>query len=38
VKELAENATITLVNDSYLPSKWQSASYQYTPVGKAGMK
>jgi len=38
VKELAENATITLVNDSFLPSKWQSASYQYTAVGKATMK
>lgn len=38
VKELAENATITLVNDSFLPSKWQSASYQYTAVGKAAMK
>ncbi|MDG4856427.1 hypothetical protein [Mesorhizobium sp. WSM4982] len=38
VKELAQNATITLVNDSFLPSKWQSASYQYTAVGKAGMK
>lgn len=38
VKELAENVTITLVNDSFLPSKWQSASYQYTAVGKAAMK
>ncbi|RWP84734.1 MAG: hypothetical protein EOR11_19940 [Mesorhizobium sp.] len=38
VKELAQNASITLVNDSFLPSKWQSASYQYTAVGKAAMK
>lgn len=38
VKELAENVSITLVNDSFLPSKWQSASYQYTAVGKAAMK
>lgn len=32
VRELAENATITLVNDSYLPSYWQAASYGYTAV------
>lgn len=38
VKGLAEDVSITLVNDSFLPSKWQSASYQYTAVGKAAMK
>ncbi|WP_269929944.1 phage nozzle protein [Aminobacter sp. HY435] len=38
VSELAENAEITLVNDSFLPSHWQSASYDYTAIGKAGQK
>lgn len=38
VSELAENATITLVNDSFLPSYWQSASYSFTAVGKGGQR
>lgn len=38
VSELSENAEVTLVNDSYLPSYWQSASYDYTAVGKAAQK
>jgi hypothetical protein len=38
VHELAENCTITLINDSFMPSRWQSASYGYQGVGKAGLK
>jgi hypothetical protein len=38
VKELAENATITIINDSFMPSRWQSASYGYTGTGKAGLQ
>lgn len=34
VEELAENVTIRLVNDSFLPSYWQSAAYDYTGVGQ----
>lgn len=37
VGELAEHSTITLINDSFLPSAWQSASYEYTAVGKAAL-
>ena len=32
VGELAQNATISLVNDTYLPSYWQTAAYDYTGV------
>jgi hypothetical protein len=38
VQELAGNVEITLVNDSFLPSYWQAASYDYTAIGKGGLK
>lgn len=38
VRELAENAEITLINDSFLPSYWQSASYTYTAVLRGPQK
>lgn len=38
VDGLATERTIRLVNDSFLPSYWQSASYTYTGIGKAGQK
>ncbi len=36
VGELSSNCSIRLVNDSFLPSFWQTASYDYTAVGRAG--
>lgn len=32
IQEAAENATVTLINDSYLPSRWQSATWVYSAV------
>lgn len=38
VGESAPNAKIRLVNDTFLPSYWQSAAYEYTAVGWAGAR
>lgn len=38
VSELAKEVTIRLVNDSFLPSNWQSAAYDITAVGWKGGK
>ncbi|MGV1835231.1 hypothetical protein ACQZ6C_10755 [Rhizobium rhizogenes] len=37
VAAASEDATITLINDTFLPSYWQSAAYDYTPVGWSGL-
>jgi hypothetical protein len=33
IADKSKNATIRLVNDSFLPSYWQAAAYDYTAVG-----
>lgn len=38
VSEENHNATIKLINDSFLPSNWQTAFYEYEAVGVAGIK
>lgn len=38
VGELNSQATIRIVNDSWLPSYWVSADYGYTAIGKAAQK
>lgn len=38
VDELAKEATITMINDSFLPSYWQSAAYEFAGVGGAGSR
>nr|WP_316651527.1 hypothetical protein [uncultured Gellertiella sp.] len=38
VNELAHNATISIINDSFLPSYWQSAGYEYAGVGGTGAR
>lgn len=35
VDALAEDTTITLINDSPMPSRWQSAEYQYEAIIRA---
>jgi hypothetical protein len=38
VGDRADNVTIDIINDSFLPSYWQSAAYEYSAVGWAGQK